>query len=337
LFAEVKLELIMFGSHVLETIIGIAFIFLTASVFASVINEGIASIFSLRAKDLECGLKNFLAEQGQQPQTAATVASAGGNTTSASTLVRAATGGKDMASGVLNHPLVQSLCAPKLLGDGVNRPSYLDAKTFTSALFELLVPDVGNRSLVGLRTSIQALDNAELRATLLPLVDSASGDLDRARLNIERAFDAMMDRLSGRYKRRAQVIILAIGLALAIAFNIDALRAAQRLWQEQAVRDSVITQASSLKSQAVTSSGIADQAETFADAYRDKSFPVGWTADAKKKWPSVTMILGWLLTAVAVSFGAPFWFDFLNKIVGLNTRLSGSKPQRTAISSIGNS
>jgi hypothetical protein len=29
----------------------------------------------------------------------------------------------------------------------------------------------------------------------------------------------------------------------------------------------------------------------------------------------VRLILGWLLTAIAVSFGAPFWFDTLNKIM----------------------
>jgi hypothetical protein len=36
-------------------------------------------------------------------------------------------------------------------------------------------------------------------------------------------------------------------------------------------------------------------------------------------------ILGWLLTIVAVSLGAPFWFDLLNKIV--NLRNSGPKPK----------
>jgi hypothetical protein len=45
----------MFGSHVLETIIGIAFICLLFSVFVSTINEWVASVFSLRAQDLEAG------------------------------------------------------------------------------------------------------------------------------------------------------------------------------------------------------------------------------------------------------------------------------------------
>jgi len=36
--------------------------------------------------------------------------------------------------------------------------------------------------------------------------------------------------------------------------------------------------------------------------------------------------LGWLFTAFAVSFGAPFWFDILNKLT--NIRAAGSKPKK---------
>ena len=38
-------------------------------------------------------------------------------------------------------------------------------------------------------------------------------------------------------------------------------------------------------------------------------------------------LLGWLLTAFAVSFGAPFWFDALSKLGSLRT--SGPKPTPT--------
>jgi hypothetical protein len=38
----------------------------------------------------------------------------------------------------------------------------------------------------------------------------------------------------------------------------------------------------------------------------------------------LTMLAGWLFTAVAVSWGAPFWFDLLNQIV--NLRIAGPKP-----------
>ena len=321
----------MFGSHVLETIIGIAFIFLIASVFASTINEGIASYLSLRAKDLESGLKNFLAEQAGPPQSVPvateSAAKAGSGAITAPAAVRAAVNGMGLASDILNLPAVQNLCAPKLFGDGVNKPSYLDAKTFSAALFDLLLPDAGNYSFAGLRASVQTLDNAELKSTLLPLIDRASGDMEMVRINIERAFNAMMDRLSGRYKRRAHMIILVIGLALAIIFNIDTVRATQRLWQEQTVRELVAAQANSFNAQAKTAPETTDEAAKLEAAYLNESLPIGWTAEAKKNWPSATMIIGWILTAIAVSFGAPFWFDFLNKTLGLNSRLAGNKPK----------
>jgi hypothetical protein len=71
--------------------------------------------------------------------------------------------------------------------------------------------------------------------------------------------------------------------------------------------------------------------------------PIGWdipgqptpgeSADEalKRKWPTLHFLekqvwvawvvqfrihfLGWLLTALAVSLGAPFWFDMLNKFI----------------------
>jgi hypothetical protein len=44
------------------------------------------------------------------------------------------------------------------------------------------------------------------------------------------------------------------------------------------------------------------------------------------QFKQVTMesALGWILTAIAISFGAPFWFDILNKIISL--RAAGQKP-----------
>lgn len=53
--------------------------------------------------------------------------------------------------------------------------------------------------------------------------------------------------------------------------------------------------------------------------------PLGWTDDVLRPgetWP--TKLLGLLLTILACSLGAPFWFDLLGKIV--NVRSTGKKP-----------
>ncbi len=57
--------------------------------------------------------------------------------------------------------------------------------------------------------------------------------------------------------------------------------------------------------------------------------PIGWncaiwkTSWTKDNW-SLTLI-GWLLAAIAISLGAPFWFDLLMKLV--NVRRAGIKPK----------
>jgi hypothetical protein len=60
---------------------------------------------------------------------------------------------------------------------------------------------------------------------------------------------------------------------------------------------------------------------------------VTWQEAAKQYWQcahkqkiKVLQILGWLLTAAALSLGAPFWFDLLNQII--NLRGAGAKPKR---------
>jgi len=60
------------------------------------------------------------------------------------------------------------------------------------------------------------------------------------------------------------------------------------------------------------------------------NLPIGWNAvdDAQRKWPGWHFKrpggwwdqlewhwLGWLLTTLAISLGAPFWFDVLNKFI----------------------
>jgi hypothetical protein len=61
-------------------------------------------------------------------------------------------------------------------------------------------------------------------------------------------------------------------------------------------------------------------------ALQNLGLPVGW-----QRWPQgsewITKIIGLLITAIAVSFGAPFWFELLNKLV--NLRMAGRNPGET--------
>jgi hypothetical protein len=40
------------------------------------------------------------------------------------------------------------------------------------------------------------------------------------------------------------------------------------------------------------------------------------------------MLLGWLLSAIAISLGAPFWFDALNKIMVVRSTVKPREKSR---------
>jgi hypothetical protein len=62
---------------------------------------------------------------------------------------------------------------------------------------------------------------------------------------------------------------------------------------------------------------------------------LGWISESKDKAGKVTTtcnfkwytIFGWIITALAISLGAPFWFDLLNKLMKLRTAVTTAAPE----------
>ena len=65
----------------------------------------------------------------------------------------------------------------------------------------------------------------------------------KVRENIENWFDSSMDRVSGWYKRRAQLTILVVGFFVAITVNVDTITVAKRLSTDKALRESLVAAA----------------------------------------------------------------------------------------------
>ncbi len=78
---------------------------------------------------------------------------------------------------------------------------------------------------------------------------------------------------------------------------------------------------------------LAQIQETFDDADKLlRPLPIGWsltkseTQAAASEWFWPLKVLGLFVTGLALSFGAPFWFDTLSKF--MNVRAAGVKPER---------
>jgi hypothetical protein len=103
--------------------------------------------------------------------------------------------------------------------------------------------DQQKASIANLRAAIQSLPSKQVRDALTALVDAAGNDVGKVRQNIEDWYNSSMDRVSGWYKRRSQVIVLVLGLIVAIAVNADSLAITKRLWTDRALRESLVSAA----------------------------------------------------------------------------------------------
>jgi hypothetical protein len=151
---------------------------------------------------------------------------------------------------------------------------------------------------------------------LLLALDSSRGDLSTAQAHIETWFNNGMERVSGWYKRRTQAVLLGLGLLVAVALNVDTLKVVHELYRNDAVRAGAVRQAEAAVKDGTITPGMSEKAMSTLGAL---NLPVGWEKREKDHWCSTFMeqapgsIVGWLLTAIAVSLGAPFWFDVLNR------------------------
>jgi hypothetical protein len=195
------------------------------------------------------------------------------------------------------------------------------------------------KPLQALRDAISGSANEQVKRSLLPLVDAAGDDVQKARENIEAWYDSAMDRVSGWYKRRAQWIILGLGLGVAMVVNADTLTIANSLSHDASMRDSLVAAAQEYARPNTSSTLPATpnrdakldackrdenspecRVERNLAQIRQLGLPIGWVLGDTRTVPRTvggwaTKVLGWLVTVAAISLGAPFWFDLLNKIV----------------------
>ena len=138
-----------------------------------------------------------------------------------------------------------------------------------------------------------------------------------------------MVRVGGWYKRRVQVLLMIIGFVVACVMNIDAIHVASALATQPGLRMTIANRAAAAAvaaKQAQTTTDAQKQAIAARNELRDSNLPIGWSGGRPVTdfLDGLLMILGWVVTAFAACFGAPFWFDLINKLVPL--RSAGAKP-----------
>jgi hypothetical protein len=325
------------SSAILDVAIGIAFVYLFLSLICSVVNEGIAAIFSLRSKNLVAGIDSLFSgtKMADDKDLVGAIYAHG--------LIR----GLYKEPAKLNPQQAAELSVSTVRGQmlshvpvlkivdkwfNVNLPAYIPSATFSTALIDVISPPDPSRArdLDDVRQAINNLPPSPTRQALMSLVADTQKDLNEFQLKVEGWFNDSMDRASGWYKHRAQNILLVIALALTVLLNVDTIKLAQSLWTnpvarqatEQLAQQYVDANKGGLKpspSPTDSTQAIADlssQAKQITEWTQQLPFPFGWHERPPMQplfW--LETLTGWLITTLALSLGAPFWFDTLNKFM----------------------
>jgi hypothetical protein len=289
----------MFGSEMLDVAVGMIFIYLLLSLVCSAANELIERSAKHRATDLEKGLRELLNDPN----------------------------GTDLVKKVYDHGMINGLFQGNYdpnSKDKSNLPSYIPSRNFALAVMGILVPDSPTVSSVGgFREAVGKIENARVKNALMAMLHNTGEDVSRFRDSIEAWFNSTMDRVSGWYKRRSQLIVFLLGYVAAAGMNVYSVSIANDLWVHKAQRDALVSAAQGYlvnhhveAGQPGVDSGLTANIENM-ESY---GLPVGWHVrwgQGGQWWTvfAVRSFFGWLITACAVSLGAPFWFDMLNKII----------------------
>lgn len=332
----------------LEVAIGLIFVYLLFSLMCSALSELVAWAMDLRARTLRGGIESLLEDPKLREFLQEKKLLKGGFKKG---LVKT-TEEQSVASSLYEHPLIQGMMQKD------QHPSYIPKDLFASAFLDMLreaVPasEDAKDALERLKSRIAALpEDSPVRRSLEAVLDDTIRDIHQAKARVEKWFDDAMDRVSGWYKRRSQWVVLVLAAVLVLGANADSLMIARTLSRDSVLRASLVAAAEQAARQDTQEGRESPDAKAALAELRalearmaELRLPIGWSFDAApaagqgaqppvledpRGMPSgltswLAKLAGLLFTIFAVSLGAPFWFDVLNKVV--NVRITGKQPE----------
>jgi hypothetical protein len=280
------------NNSAVDIAIGLILTYLVLSLLCTVINECIATLFDLRARTLEKALTNVI----DAPQ---------------------------LKSDFYNHGLIDG---GKAANRGAHVP-YLCGQSFATALIYSLDATKPMPAPDDIINAVKNLPDSNIRDVLLVELMSAGSDINKLRDNLTEWFNCTMEHVTGVYKRRLKILSLAVGILLAVAVNADSLAISRALWHDSALRARVAAVAEKIptdtKSQGELGVAVSD---IFLIENAVRPLPFGWNAP-DNLWGGESRLAraaGLLFTGLALSLGAPFWFDLLSRFI--NIRGTGKRP-----------
>ncbi|MER5324350.1 hypothetical protein [Streptosporangium roseum] len=220
--------------------------------------------------------------------------------------------------------------------------SDIPPERFSGAVMELVSAEEGG--VEGLLAKLEAI-GSPLAGHLRGVWEGAQRDMGKFRKGTEAWFDGEMQRLSTLYRRYVKWVVFALGLVLTLLFSMDALEYGKTLLRDNAYRAGVAAIASggqdglgALRDKCAVEGAVEPYScvtESFSSPALVKIFdhaivsvtiPPDGSEDPSFNWNGAVwwerLITpghwpGYLISVVALLFGASFWWDVLRRMTGI--------------------
>jgi cytochrome c biogenesis protein CcdA len=318
-------------STVLDVVIGLSLVYLSASLFVTTLNEYVNQLLRMRAKQLVGDLAELISDKG----------------------VRATLRANPALAKLF--PAVDGEKVRKQAAKKVDRftSSYIDTKILAQqivggvqAAAAVAPGSAAPATMASIVSAIAAIPGSgPLKGQLLALAQSTDDKVEKFVENVSAWADQSLTMMGEVYKRKLQLISFVVGFAVAAGLNLDTVTIVSHLWHDEQTRAAVAAYAGDfvekvpaetfndcLENPADESDACALVNQIAGSLNNDDSvlsqLPIGYPVEpvwqfGPYKW--LGAVPGWLLTALATALGAPFWFDLLNRVV--NVRHAMRKPQ----------
>ena len=284
----------MFGMETLDILIGLVTVYLTFALACTALVEALCTCLARRQYYLERALNEFFyAERHGVVRLRRFLPGC---------RQQGSVADEKFASEFWQHPLIFSLSR------GEARPSYISPALFVEAVDDL----------------IARIPNDQWPPVINELVKRAPGSNKPA---IELQFNAVMERATGWFKRHTQILSLICAALMVLAANVDTV---------ELINQFSVSPSARLKLAEVAQKQLANIDTTGAKIDAVAELPalgvkLGWAGfslpqTAEQQAQTIALkICGLLVSILAISLGAPFWFDTLKRLI--NIRGAGAAPK----------
>jgi hypothetical protein len=321
----------------LEVIIGLIFTFMLLSLLSTTINELISSLRGWRGFYMEEGIKRLLAHKDRP----------------------------EFFEKFKNNPMYQQLRQYSQSSWASGAPTYLSPTNFVSILMNILKEkDQAVQQIDDLIKGLP--EGSQLRSVLEQLRDEGHENLEAYKARLEGWFTDVMGQVTGWYRRHMQFVTIMVGFGIAATLNADSIQIYQHLTNNADARQQMAEMARDYVAKremagapgdtvaeevqtvvtVIVADSVAQDSVTKVDTLVEKIVKIKEAANspelAKARnilglgWQPQDLnanlidwllrVFGWIITAFAISLGAPFWFDILKKIVSMGSSATTTTP-----------